>query len=208
MRIAPNLPRLRVVALSCWAVGGWCIIYGAQLTPVLLISTILLGALLLAIGLAFWQLSGDRRAGIVFDAKGILLNLGHSSAFISWENIERVGVIQRRDSVFAIGSRRQIGIKLRDIQQYVQSYEERLPAARGAFAGALRLLDTALRPLHQIDDRALRSHLALCRAQTGYDALIPEALLGGRAEAFAAILESYRLQPAERRTLAYSTWVA
>ena len=93
MRIAPNLPRLRVVALSCWAVGGWCIIYGAQLTPVLLISTILLGALLLAIGLAFWQLSGDRRAGIVFDAKGILLNLGHSSAFISWENIERVGVI-------------------------------------------------------------------------------------------------------------------
>lgn len=208
MRIAPNLPRLRVVALGCWAVGGWCIIYSAQLMPLLLLGVVLLGTLLLAVGLAFWALSADRRAGIVFDAKGILLNLGHSSAFISWQNIERVGVIRRRDSVFTIGSRRQIGIKLRDVEQYIQTYEERLPAARGAFAGALRLIDTALRPLRTIDDRALRGHLASCREQTGYDALIPEALLGGRAEAFAAILESYRIQPASRRVLAHSAWMA
>lgn len=208
MRIAPNLPRLRIVALGCWAVGGWCIISGVQLMTVLLLGVVLLGMLLIAVGLAFWTLSGDRSAGIVFDAKGILLNLGHSSAFIGWENIERVGVIRRRDSIFAIGSQRQIGIKLRDVQQYVQTYEERLPAGRGALAGALRLLGTALRPLRHTDDRALKTQLAICRAQTGYDALIPEALLGGRAEAFAAILESYRLQPDERRTLGYSTWVA
>ncbi len=206
MRIAPNLPRLRAVALSCWAVGGWCIVYSARLAGepyglLLLLSADLLGLLVLAIGLAFWLLSNDYRAGIVFDAKGILLNLGHSAAFIAWDNIARIGVTQRRDSLLALGSRRQIGIQLCDVEQYLQSYEQRLPAARGVFGRAVRLLAQALRPLHQASDRALRQQLAVCRAQTGYDTLVPEALLGGRAEAFAMLLESYRFQPAERRTL-------
>jgi len=206
MRIAPNLPRLRAVALGCWAIGGWCIVYGARLAgepfgPLLLLSAELLGLLLLAIGLAFWLLSNDYRAGIVFDTKGILMNLGHSAAFIAWDNIARIGVTERRDSLLAIGSRRQIGIQLRDIEQYVQSYEQRLPAARGVFGRAVRLLARALRPLHRANDRRLRQQLAACRAQTGYDAIIPEALLGGKAEAFAVLLESYRFQPAERRTL-------
>jgi hypothetical protein len=65
----------------------------------------------------------------------------------------------------------------------------------------VRLLARALRPLHRANDRRLRQQLAACRAQTGYDAIIPEALLGGKAEAFAVLLESYRFQPAERRTL-------
>lgn len=206
MRIAPNLPRLRAIALGCWAVGGWCIVYGARLAGEpfgmpLLLSAELLGLLLLAIGLAFWLLSNDYRAGIVFDAKGILLNLGHSAAFIGWDNIARIGVTQRRDSLLAIGSRRQIGIRLREVEQYVQSYEQRLPAARGVFGRAVGLLAQTLRPQHQADDYVLREHLSNCRAQTNYDVLIPEALLGGKAEAFAALLECYRLQPDERRTL-------
>lgn len=207
MRINPNLRRLRAVALGCWAVASWCIVYAAQLTAAaLLLSALLLGLLLLAIGLAFWLLGGDRRAGITFDQKGIALNLGHCSAFVAWENIERVGVTRRRDSVLALGSRRQIGIALRDAQKYAQSYEPRLPAAGGALGGALRLLARALRPLRRDDQQAIQRHLAVCRAQTSFDALIPEALLGGRAEAFVGLVECYWLHPAERQTLDQGGW--
>src|SRR5262245_16540052 len=31
MRITPNHPRLRLVALGCWALSGWCIIQGGRL---------------------------------------------------------------------------------------------------------------------------------------------------------------------------------
>ena len=207
MRITPNLPRLRAVALGCWAVAGWCIVAAAQLSAApLLVSALLLGLLLLAVGLAFWQLGGDQRAGIIFDPKGIVLNLGHCSAFVAWDNIERVGVTRRRDSLIALGGRRQIGLALRDPQQYLQSYEQRLPAARGALAGALWQVSGALRPLRRGDDQALRRQLAACRAQTSYDALIPEALLGGRPEAFADMVERYRLSPAERRDLDQGAW--
>jgi hypothetical protein len=98
MRITPNQPRLRAVALGCWAVSGWCTIYSGRLitqaagATLLVIGIELLALLVLAVGVAFWLLSGDRRAGITFDSKGLLLNLGHSSAFISWANIERLGV--------------------------------------------------------------------------------------------------------------------
>src|SRR5262245_50319929 len=87
MRITPNHPRLRLVALGCWAVSGWCIIQGGRLVStqpglsLMIVGVELLGLLLLAIGIAFWQMSVDTRAGIVFDAKGLLFNLGHSSAF-------------------------------------------------------------------------------------------------------------------------------
>ena len=102
--------------------------------------------LLLAIGIAFWQISVDKRAGIVFDAKGLLLNLGHSSAFVAWENIERAGVSGYRASLLALGSRLQLGIRLHDVGPYVQSYEERLPAAKGVLAHGLWLLQSLLRP--------------------------------------------------------------
>jgi hypothetical protein len=212
MRITPNQPRLRAVALACWIVGGWCVIYGARLVAggahltALLIFVELLGLLALAVGVAFWLLAGDRRAGIVFDAKGLLLNLGHSSAFIAWENIERVGVTAYRSSLFDLGSRRQLGIALRDVSAYMQTYEQRLPAGGGALAGALRLLDRSLRPLRRHNDRPVVSQLALFRAKTGYDVLIPEALLGGKAEAFAELLDSYRLHPNDRRTLDGMAW--
>jgi hypothetical protein len=207
MRIAPNHPRLRAVALGCWALSAWCMIYGGRLLTerpaitILLVSIELLALLLLAIGVAFWQLSSDRRAGIVFDAKGLLLNLGHSSAFIAWENIERVGVSSHRTSLFTLGSRQQLGIALRDAGPYMQSYEGRLPAARGVLAHGLRLIDSALRAYRHPNDMPVAAYLAHCRAQTGYDVLIPEALLGGSAEAFVELVEAYRLRPSARRAL-------
>lgn len=207
MRIYPDLRRLRTVALGCWVVAAWCIVYAARLNaPPLVVSALLLGLLLLATGVSFWLLSGDQRAGIIFEPKGIMFNLGHCSSFVAWDDIERVGVARRRDSLLALGSRRQIGIALRDSQKYVQSYEPRLPAAGGVLGGALRLLALALRPLRRDDEESLRRHLAACRAQTNYDALIPEALLGGRAEAFVGLVECYWLHPDERQTLDQCGW--
>jgi len=89
MRIIPNQPRLRAIALGCWVLGGWCIVYGGSLfagpTAIVLLALCieLLALLGLAVGVAFWLLSSDRQAGITFDSKGMLLNLGHSSAFIA-----------------------------------------------------------------------------------------------------------------------------
>ena len=206
MRITPNLPRLRLVALGCWAVSGWCIVQGGRLagadTAVLLMiaGVELLGLLLLAVGVAFWQIGIDKRAGIVFDAKGLLLNLGHSSAFIAWENIERAGASSYRASVLSIGSRRQLGIRLRDVRAYAQSYEERLPASQGLLAHGLRLIQALLRP-YECADASPVDRMARCRAETGYDVLVPEALLGGSAAAFVELLDVYRLRLAERRTL-------
>jgi hypothetical protein len=212
MRIIPNQPRLRAIALGCWALGGWCIVYGVRLladrtAPILLaVSVELLALLGLAVGVAFWLLSSDRQAGITFDAKGMLLNLGHSSAFISWANIERVGVTARRDSLLTLGSSRQVGIALRDPQAYIQTYEERLPAARGLLGRGMRLLDSALRPWRQVSDAPIAAQLAAAKLQTGYHVLAPEALLGGRAEAFVELVETYRLRPSARRTLEGLVW--
>lgn len=207
MRIIPNLSRLRVIALGCWVLSSWCIVYGGRLfaghtaTLLLMLCIALLGLLALAVGVAFWLLSSDRQAGITFDSKGMLLNLGHSSSFINWANIERVGVTSRRDSLLTIGSARQIGITLRDSQAYIQSYEDRLPAKRGVLARGIGLLDTALRPWQRVSDAPITARLAACHAQTGYHVLVPEALLGGSAAAFVELIDMYRLQPAERRML-------
>jgi len=48
--------------------------------------------------------------------------------------------------------------------------------------------------------------LAVFRAKTGYDVLIPETLLGGKAESFAMLLDSYRLHPEDRSTLDGLAW--
>ena len=207
MRIIPNLSRLRVIALGCWVLSSWCIVYGGRLfaghtaTLLLMLCIALLGLLALAVGVAFWLLSSDRQAGITLDSKGMLLNLGHSSSFINWADIERVGVTTRRDSLLTIGSARQIGITLRDSQAYIQSYEDRLPATRGVLARGVALLDTALRPWQRVSDAPLAARLAACHTQTGYHVLVPEALLGGSAAAFVELIDMYRLQPAERRML-------
>jgi hypothetical protein len=168
---------------------------------IMVIGVVLLALLLLAVGVAFWQIGLDKRAGIVFDAKGLLLNLGHSAAFIAWENIERVGVSSYRASVLSLGSRRQLGIRLRDTNAYVQSYEDRLPAAPGPLARGLRLIQSALRPFRPSADRPITGQLAQYRAETGYDVLVPEALLGGHATAFAELLDVYRLRSSEREVL-------
>lgn len=208
MRISPNYPRLRAIAFGCWVLGAWCVIYGTRLityhpAPSILIASIeVMGLLALAIGVAFWQLSQDRHAGIIFDTKGLLLNLGDSAAFIAWDNIERVGVCQHRSNLLTLGSRQQLGIALRDVRPYIQSYEQRLPATRGLMARGLHLLQRVLRPYQHLDDRPLAAALAANRAHTGYDVLIPDALLGGRVEAFVDLVEVYQLQPGVRSPLA------
>jgi hypothetical protein len=212
MRILPNQSRLRVIALGCWVVSCWCIVYGGSLFAghpaaiLLTICVVLLEFFGLAVGVAFWLLSSDRQASITFDSKGMLLNLGHSSAFISWANIERVGVTARRDSLLAIGSARQVGIALRNSQSYIQTYEARLPATRGVLARGIWLIETALRPWREISDVPIATRLATSHAQTGYHVLVPEALLGGSAEAFVTLVETYQLQPSERRTLERLAW--
>src|SRR3954452_14473143 len=214
MRIIPNLSRLRVIALGCWVLSSWCIIYGGRLfaghtaTLLLMLCIALLGLLALAVGVAFWLLSSDRQAGITFDSKGMLLNLGHSSAFISWNNIERAGVAARRDSLLTIGSARQIGIVLHDPQAYIQTYEERLPTRRGLLARGIGLIDTALRPWRCVSDAPIAARLATSQAQTGYHVLVPDALLGGPAAAFVELIDTYRLHPSERRMLESQAWPA
>jgi hypothetical protein len=167
----------------------------------LALSVELLALFALAIGVAFWLLSSDRQASITLDGKGLLLNLGHSSAFICWANIERVGVTARRDSLLTLGSSRQIGMALRDPQAYIQSYEERLPAAHGLLAQGIRMIDSVLRPWRHVSDAPITAQLAACHIQTGYHVLVPEALLGGTAEAFVELVDTYRLLPSARRSL-------
>src|SRR4051794_28673283 len=158
MRITPNLSRLRVIALGCWMLSSWCIVYGGSLfaghmaTMLLMFCIELLALLGLAVGVAFWLLSSDRQSGITFDSKGMLLNLGHSSSFISWANIERVGVTAHRNSLLAIGSACQVGITLRNPQAYIQTYEDRLPNTRGVLARGIWMIDTALRPWRRVSD--------------------------------------------------------
>jgi hypothetical protein len=212
MRIIPNQPQLRVIALGCWVLSCWCIVYGGKLfaghtaTTLLTLCIELLALLGLAVGVAFWLLSSDQQAGITFDSKGMLLNLGHSSSFISWDNMERVGVTSRRDNVLAIGSARQVGIALRNAQEYIQTYEDRLPARNGLLARGVGLIGTALRPWQHPDNTPIAARIAACQAQTGYDVLVPEALLGGTADAFVKLIDTYRLHPAERRALKGPVW--
>jgi hypothetical protein len=197
MRIAPNHPRLRAIAVACWALGGWWIVQiglltSGRLATALIIFMALLGIVLLALGIAFWALGSDRRAGVVFDNKGVLLNLGHSASFVSWENIERIGTSNQRLSWLSLGSAQMLGIRLRDLQPYLQSYEARLPAAGGLFGLTLRWLRDLLDRLAANDAVPSVEQLARVRARTGYDILVPEALLGGQAGAFVELIESYR----------------
>ncbi|MBC8159988.1 MAG: hypothetical protein H7Z42_02120 [Roseiflexaceae bacterium] len=201
MHLTFNLPRLRVVALVCWGLGALCFIRGGALSmeaPALValtISTTLLGIILLALGVAFWLLGTDRRAGVVFDSKGLLLNLGSSTAFIAWEDIERVGVSSYRSHLLMIGSQQQVGVALCNAVRYVQSYEERVPASPSLFARALRPLQRLLRRFHHASDRPLLARLANNRARTGFDVLIPGVFLGGSAEHVAELINSYRAVP-------------
>lgn len=206
MRIAPDHPRLRIVAVACWALGAWLIIQSPQIALVsqqrlLSAATFVAAVLLFAIGVTFWLLGTDRRAGVVFDAKGLMLNLGHSAAFISWENIADVGVSARRGSLLALGSRRQLGITLKRPEEYLQSYETRIPASRGVLAGMVRLTQQVLKPISTPRLAPTPADIEQHRRLTGYDVLIPEAQLGGRAGAFQEIVETYRANPHRRRML-------
>jgi hypothetical protein len=159
----------------------------------------LAGALLLALGVAFWALSGDRRAGVVFDAKGLLLNLGSSASFVGWENIERLGTSTLRSSWLSIGSGLALGIRLRDPAAYLQSYEVRLPASDGLFGRMLRLLQRLLTSANMFGKSPSLADLAHMRARTGYDVLVPEALLGGAAGAFVELTLQYRRDTVAKR---------
>lgn len=198
MLIRPNHPRLRIVALAAWLAGAYCLTRNGMFSlsaPALIALTIsmqLLGFILIALGVAFWLLSADQHAGVVFDSKGLLLNLGNSSSFIAWETIERAGVSYHRSQLLALGSARQFGIALNDPTRYIQSYEERLPAGNSMLARTMRLLDRFLRPFQRTDDQPLVMRMRQNRERTGFDVLIPETFLGGRADNFAQLVDSYR----------------
>jgi hypothetical protein len=207
MRIAPDHPRLRIVAIACWAIGAWLIIQAPQTVLILqqtlfTTASLLAAALLFALGVAFWLLGTDRRAGVIFDAKGLMLNLGHSAAFVEWDNIAAIGVSERRRSLLAIGSRSQFGIRLHCPEDYLQSYEARLPASYGALARLVRLTKRLLAPLGAKPAAPTLATLEMHRRRTGYDLLIPEAQLGGKADAFCTLVETYRANPHQRRTFA------
>lgn len=207
MRIAPNHPRLRLVALACWAVGGWWLWQSAVLlttgTLPILVATgaLLVAVLIVALGIAYWQLSKDQGAGIIFDAKGLMLNLGSSSAFIAWENIAAVGTCYERNNLLALGSRRVLGIRLHEQGPYLQSYEQRLPAARGPLAHGLQVVARALRPFHNYKQSSPLSTLVRQHRRTGFDVLIPETMLGGTVDGFVELVETYRNDPVQRAGL-------
>lgn len=208
MYITPHFARFRTVALVSWVLAVWFMAQDKIVTqhgyyPLLTISIVFLACILTAIGVAFWPLSKDRRAGVVLDSKGMLLNLGHCAAFISWSNIAHVGISTQHRSLLTLGSRRQLGIILHDIQPYVQSYEKRMPAASGILAYLLRQLAQLLNPCYCTSDGALVAHLSTNRAATGYDVLIPEAFLGGEAEAVAQLIERYRHEPFQQQPLRF-----
>lgn len=188
-RIHPDRRRLCLLAFACWLCGSWLLIQGIQIGQgaplvVFLLACVISSSILLALGIAFWQLGTDQRAGVQFDTKGMMLNMGHYAAFVGWDNISAMGLSQHRSSLLAIGSLRQLGLQLHDPERFVQSYEERLPASRGPLALALRSLWRLLRPVRSPSDAALLKQLQDNHARTGYHLLIPEALLGQHPDDF------------------------
>lgn len=205
MRTNPDHTRLRTVAIVCWLIGGWWIthlthLYTLDAPSSLLVAKIIASIILAAVGIAFWQLGTDRRAGIVLDPKGMMLNLGHYAAFVSWDNIAAMGVCHHRSSLLALGSPHQLGLRLHDLTEFIQSYEERLPASGGPLGAALQLLAHLVRRYcPNKPDTISFKHLRQQRAHTGYDVLIPEAILGQKIETFIAQANAYQQALLQRR---------
>lgn len=203
MRITPNHPHLRLIALCCWVAASASTITGKRLIlsgadqSALGVGYTILGCLIAAVGVAFWLIGKDARAGIIFDSKGLMLNLGYSSSFVAWRNIERVGLSRRSAGLFSLGSTRHFGIVLKDPEPYIQSYEERLPASTGLAASVLRLIADAFAALPgaQRASAPTEQQLADCHRHTGYHILVPEAFLGGKAADFVQLVEQYRRSP-------------
>ncbi|MCU0492385.1 MAG: hypothetical protein MUD01_12390 [Chloroflexaceae bacterium] len=206
MRIAPNHPRLRFVSLCCWAFASWWMVQlgtlsSEILTPLFAAGIILTAALLFALGVAFWVIATDRRASVLLDSKGLMFNMGSWAAFVAWENIAAVGVCEHRQSLLSLGSFNQFGLKLHRPEEFVQSYEERLPASTGLFAIALRLLQRVVQLFTPRQSTLKVDDLLRLRNSTGYDVVVPEALLGGKAAAFVELVQSYRSNPQARHGL-------
>lgn len=192
MHIAPNLRSLRLVAALCVIIGAWWLAQPAALAAVgaprlVIAGGVVVATILLAVGVAHWLLAGDRGAGVSFDAKGVALKLGHSAAFVAWDNIDSIGVYNGRTGFFSLGSPRQLGIALRDPAAYLQTYEARLPAGRGPLAAAVRGLGRLIRPARGGHEPTAEALEAL-RRHTGYHLLIPEAQVGARAGAVAELI--------------------
>lgn len=196
MHIQPDRTRLRIVALVCWMLGGWLLLQPTPLgwlpaTPLLAVALMLASVIVLALGVAFWLLGTDQRAGVALDDKGLMLNLGHYAAFVDWDNVAALGASQQRNSLLALGSTRQLGIRLHDPQRYLQSYEERLPASQGPLAMALRLLQRMLCWMRSCDPDLTADDLLRRRARTGYDILIPETMLGQSSDEFLELVRPF-----------------
>lgn len=204
MRITPNHPRLRATAIACMSIGAWALLQAGQIAAaghsILLTLALSIAAILcLALGIAFWLLGTDRRAGVIFDSKGLMLNLGQSAAFVSWQNIADIGLIRRRSSWLALGSRDQIGIQLSDPSEYLQSYEARIPASRGILAQGVRLIANTLYCGRHTAHAPTAREIEGLRQRTGYDLIIPETLIGGRSSAFIEMVDAFRHNPYRRR---------
>jgi hypothetical protein len=196
MRTTPYSARLRVVAVACWLFAGWLLIQAGRDTllntiPLFLAAKTVAGTVLLTMGITFWELGTDRRAGVILDSKGIMFNMGYYAAFVAWANIATIGVTTHRSSLLSLGSPRQLGITFYDPQTFLQSYEERLPASRGPLGKTLRLLARVLRPFSRSSSEISPRSLERMRQKTGYDIVVPEALLGMSATAFVEVVEGY-----------------
>jgi hypothetical protein len=196
MKLKPILSRLRIISLACWAFGAWWMIQAGQLavthsSQALPIALVIAASILIAIGITFWLLGTDTRAGVSFDSKGVMLNLGHSAAFVGWENIIDAGALPHRSGIFVLGSSRQIGIRLRNPQEYLQSYEERIPAARGPLAYAVSAIYRLLRRSPAAHSDIMLAELRRSYDRTGYHLLIPETQLGDRGQAFIDMINRY-----------------
>ncbi|NJN18101.1 MAG: hypothetical protein HC822_18460 [Oscillochloris sp.] len=205
MRITPNHPRLRIVAVACWVVGCWLLLQSGLLLQaeiaVLPVLMVISATIIFAFGIAFWLLGTDRRAGIVLDPKGIMLNLGHSAAFVDWDNIESVGITKRRMNLLALGSHKQFGLRLHEPELYLQSYEARLPASMSLLGRIVRGMQRILTYYRTFDHAPTVASLEVLRTRTGYDLIIPEALLGGKANEFLDLVDHYRRNHTHRRIL-------
>ncbi len=185
-----------MIALSCWAIGAWVVIQPGllsvqTLSAALAASGAILASIMIAVGIAFWLIGNDRRAGVAFDRKGLLLNLGPSASFVAWDNIATLGICQRYSNLLALGSSSQLGITLRDPAAYLQSYETRLPASQGPLAAAVRVIERLLRH-DRVAQEPTVALIAARRRRLGYDIVIPETQLGGSARAFIALIDAYR----------------
>ena len=62
----------------------------------------------------------------------------------------------------------------------------------GPLGSSLRWLVRLIRPAQSVEKLPTTGELARVRARTGYDILVPETFLGGKADSFVRLVHAYR----------------